>query len=292
MLVDDVDIVLYHGNCHDGALAASIIKQKTKESCMFVPTWWESMPCKVTGKNVVFVDLTPCPKVLAEVLATARSVFIIDHHESAHAILVTQMTLDMILFDTKECGSTLAWRWIHGPEEPYPALVKYIKALDVFDWTEFAEDARTAMSISRCIEQLVPPTVVDMETALRRGEPFLEDMRQAQQTVDTVIERQIDRCMGSVEYCVLKRASHIRIAVINSQHFINHIAYRIYNAQNVHVVWVWYRHGATQKMRVMLRSNSRFDCQQYALMYGGGGHPNAATFSCDTEISMWGHMWL
>ena len=69
----EVHICFYHGNCHDGALAAAIVKQKTNAACEFVPTWWDSLPVKpaVAGKNVLFVDLTPSPKVLAEVLAKA-----------------------------------------------------------------------------------------------------------------------------------------------------------------------------------------------------------------------------
>ena len=290
----DVDICFYHGNCHDGALAAAIVKQKTNSECEFIPTWWESLPAKPSfaGKNVLFVDLTPSPKVLAEVLAKARNVFIIDHHESAHAILVTQMELSMLRFDVKECGASLAWKWIHGDDAPFPPLVRYIKALDMFDWAELEATDASARGLSRCIEQLVAPAVPDMEDALCRGEAFIDTMRAALPVVDAIIERQIDRCMGSVEYSVLKGADHIRIAVVNSQHFINHLAFRIYTNTSVHLVWVWYRHGSSQTTRIMLRSNGRFDCQQYALIYGGGGHSNAAMFSCKNETSMWSHLWI
>ena len=290
----EVHICFYHGNCHDGALAAAIVKQKTNPACEFVPTWWDSLPVKptVAGKNVLFVDLTPSPKVLAEVLAKARAVFIIDHHESAHAILVTQMPLSMLRFDVAECGASLAWKWIHGEDAPFPPLLKYIKALDMFDWTALLAADPAARSLSRCIEQLVSPTVPDMEDALVRGDAFIDTMRASMHITDTIIERQIDRCMGSVEYSVWKGADHIRIAVLNSQHFINHIAFRVYSNTSVHVVWVWYRHGGSQSTRVMLRSNGRFDCQQYALTYGGGGHANAAMFCCKSESSMWSHLWI
>ena len=291
---EDVDICYYHGNCHDGALAAAIVKQKTPLHCEFVPTWWESLPNKssstLNNKIVLFVDLTPSPTVLAEVVSKAKAVFIIDHHESARSILLTQLTSDMMMFDVRECGATLAWKWVHGVDTPQPLLVQYIKALDVFDWSELTDDPH-AMSVSRCIEQLVSPTVADMEDALSRGTAFLDSIRSARPLVDTVIDRQIDRCIGSIEYYSLKYADRVRVAVVNVQHFINHVAHRIYSTTHVHVVWIWYKHGSSRKIRIMLRSNGRFDCQRYAHVHGGGGHPNAAMFTCDRETAMWDHMW-
>lgn len=249
------------------------------------------MKPSVNGKNVVFVDLTPSPTVIAEVISKAKNVFIVDHHESARVILLTQLTSDMVLFDVKECGASLAWRWVYG-SAPYPPLVKYIKALDIFDWSDMLVEDPSAMSLSRCIEHVVSPTVPDMEDALSRGAAFLEQMRIARPLADTVIDRQIDRCLGSIEYFSLKHADRIRVAVVNTQHFINHIAYRIYTTNNVHLVWLWYKHGASRKVRVMLRSNGRFDCQHYAYIYGGGGHVNSAMFTCDKETNMWDHMWI
>lgn len=290
----EIDICFYHGNCHDGALAAAIIKQKASPHCKFIPTWWESLPAKpsVTGKNVVFVDLTPSPTVLAEVIAKAKGIFILDHHESARAILLTQLTSDTVNFDVRECGATLAWKWVNGPDVPYPMIVRYIKALDIFDWSELITEDPMAMNISRCIEQVASPTVMEMEEALVRGEAFLDQIRIARPIVDTVMERQIDRCIGSIEYYSLRHADRIRVAVINAQHFINHIAFRVYSTTNVNVVWIWYKHGGSRKVRIMLRSNGRFDCQHYAYMYGGGGHQNSAMFTCDRESIMWEHMWI
>lgn len=274
----NVDVCYYHGNCHDGALAAAIVKQHAPPHCEFVPTWWESLPGKfhVHNKNVLFVDLTPSPTVLTEVLAKCKNVFIIDHHESARSVLLTQLTMDMVLFDSKECGATLAWKWVHGPKEvPMPAIVKYIKALDMFDWSQLVAEDPMAMSISRCIEHMVSPTVNEMEAALLRGGEFMDQIRSQREVVDVVIERQLDKCFGSIEYYTLRHTDRIRVAVVNVQHFINHIAHRIYSTTNVHVVWLWYKHGASRKIRIMLRSNGKFDCQHYAFLYGGGG-----TFEC------------
>lgn len=294
MTPTEVDICFFHGNCHDGALAAAILKQKAKPSCEFLPVWWDSLPSKpsIDGKSIVFLDLTPCSTVLTEVLARSRGVYIIDHHESARATLLAQLTNDMFRYDSRECGSTLTWRWVYGDSAPYPLLLKYVKALDIFDWSDLLTEEPAAMSLSRCIEQIVSPTVAEMEDALRRGSAFFDTIRANAYIVDMVIERQIDRCLGSIEYYCLRHADKVRVAVVNTQHFINYIAYRVYNCTNVHVVWLWYRHGSSHKIRVMLRSNGRFDCQHYAAMYGGGGHPNAATFLCEREMNMWDHMWI
>jgi hypothetical protein len=295
MLPMDIDICFYHGNCHDGALSAAILKQKTKPTCEFVPTWWDSLPVKphLYGKNVVFVDLTPSPGVLAEVLAKAARVFIVDHHESARATLLKLVKADMVKFDVAECGSTLAWQWANDGSVDYPPLVKYIRALDMFDWSDIIHEDPQAMNLSRCIEHIVSPTVVDMEAALRGGSAFLDSMRAALPIADNIISRQIDKCLGSVEYFTLRHVDRmVNVAIINVAHFINHVAHRVYSSTHVHLVWVWYRHGSSRKIRIMLRSNGQFDCQRYATMYGGGGHPNAAMFVCDRESAMWEHMYV
>ena len=292
----DAEVVFYHMHCRDGALAAAVLQQ-VAPGCVCVPAWRDEVPQSapdITGKIVVYVDLTPAPSVLAEVLARARDVFVLDHHESVRMTLATMMRPTSYRFDLKECGATLAWQWAHGDDEAAlaapPEFMLYVKALDLFDWSALARRDPDAMYVSRAIEAIVAPDVTTM-LGILSSTTAMAGIRAQSVTINELIDAQIDRCLGPVEYYTLSARPHARLVVVNSQHFVNWIAHRLYTTRDVTLVWAWYRHGPSRKIRVMLRSNGSFNCQMYARMYNGGGHASSASFLCNSFDEMLGHMY-
>jgi nanoRNase/pAp phosphatase (c-di-AMP/oligoRNAs hydrolase) len=83
------------------------------------------------------------------------------------------------------------------------------------------------------------------------------------------------------------------VAVVNSAHHANWIAHALYEVSETEtppdLVWVWYQTGSNAVV-VQLRSNGRFDCQEYARTYKGGGHPKAASFTCRSHDLMLRHL--
>ena len=290
-----VHVCFFHMHCRDGALAAAFIKRQAPE-CVCVPAWRDEIPQSapdITGKNVLYVDLTPCASVLAEVLSRARDVVVLDHHESVRTTLCSMMRPASYRFDMKECGATLAWKWTHGdgPLTPPPEFMLYVKALDLFDWSALSVKDPDAMNVSRAIEAIVSPDVDTMLGILDRPDAAMEDIRRQAPLINRMIDAQIDRCLGSAEFYTLSTRPHARLVVINSQHFVNWIAHRLYTTYEITLVWAWYRHGPSRKIRVMLRSSGTFNCQMYARLYGGGGHASSASFMCSTFDEMLSHMY-
>jgi len=302
-----VDVCMYHGNCPDGACAAALVKvylDAVGKACTFLPCWWESIDvAAVAGKVVVFVDITPAPTLLATIRAVARDVFVIDHHASAVATLHAHLHPGQFMYDNTECGASLTWDWLrHAPDATpppiltagaggHPPLLPYIKALDLFDWgpLEAGGDA-DAMSMCRYLEVRAEPSVPGMEAVLLQGQAFLDHLRAQLSVVNPLLEYQITKCVASAEVQVLTRLPSIRVAVVNAQTFTNFVAHRLYTTMAVHVVWVYYYHGRSKRVRVSLRSNGAFDCNVYAMAYRGGGHPNSASFTCPDERSMRTHL--
>lgn len=324
----EVTHVFYHGNCLDGALGAVVLKLASQLSCCeVVPMWWTELPkcgTPLAGAKVVFVDITPAREVLENVLRSAAAVTVLDHHESARELLaaLTRQTWPATLavhFDVLESGCTLAWKWCHSVERgedapprvrsgrpPMPALCRYIKALDMFDWTDLLPEDASAVHVSRAIEQLLSPTVQEVEDALRRGQSYIDFVRAGLPYVNRVVEQNIDRALSSAEVLTLAAHPARRAVVVNAQNFVNFLAHKSYMVRYPGLlVWVWYRHGPSGKLRVMLRSGAEgscaavdgeqlppaapFDCQAYARRHGGGGHRASATFSCDHDDDMWSH---
>jgi hypothetical protein len=296
-----IDMCMYHGNCMDGACAAALVRRVLDahgHPCVFVPCWWETVDMvAIVGKTVLFVDITPSITLLGSVCAAAKDVFVIDHHASAAETLHALLHRTQFIFNEAECGSTLTWMWLqsHMPEvcnaDTVPPLLPYIKALDLFDWRELmAAGDHDSMRVCRALEVGTEPSVTNMQLILDGGHEYLATLRRNLAVIDPIIEYQITRCVSAAEVHALVHMPYVRVAVVNAQTFINFLAHRLYSTTSVHVAWIWYYHGPTRRVRVMLRSSGRFDCNAYARAYHGGGHPNSASFVCSDERSMRNHL--
>ncbi len=315
----DTEVCFYHGNCLDGALGAVIIELASRRECATIPSWFNMRPedYDVVGKAVVCVDITPPQDTLAYFLKVAKSVMVLDHHKTAlDAIQGARLPDCCLRFSVHECGASLAWQWAFSELAP-PALLCFIKAQDLFDWRELERTVPRARSISRAIEALTAPTVAELRAALNGGSAFLSYVTSAARSVDVVIELQLDRIMSSmVRRTILPRLAAcsltattqpaaamavtlaqrltgsfpqrlVTAAVINCQTNVSNVSERVYTRMpDVDVVWQWYC-KTPDKVRVMLRSHGRFDCEAFARQWpGGGGHPNSASFAAPSVAAM------
>jgi uncharacterized protein len=281
-----VHVCFYHPHCPDGTLAAALLRRVAPRA-RFLPCVWDSIdPAVVTGRVVAFLDITPTHVVLRAVVAAAAAVMVADHHVGARDVLAALLPPAAYVFDTQECGASLTWAWIHrwlgAAAGPPPPVLPYAKALDLFDWRALeAAGDRDAMRMCRAYEVSTEATVDRMEAVLAEGEGFLTRLRANLGLIDTVVNLQLGRACAGVETVLLYRFPGVRVAVVNTQTYVNFLAHRLYTTTPVDLVWAWYHHGPSRRVRVMLRSGGRFDCNTYAAAFGGGGHPNAATFSCE-----------
>ena len=282
-----VDVCFYHGNCLDGALCAALIKRVAPRA-RCVPISWTSLDTALaTGAVVVFADVTPKAPLLHAVLQVAAAVMAIDHHVSAWCTLTTVLPPVAFMFDVRESAATLVWTWITSwlgaAAGPFPPLLPYAKALDLFDWSELRDP--DALRVCRAYEATTQPTVESLLGVLEEGERFLGNLRGMLDAVEAVIGLQISRAVASSEVVLLhQQYPRVRVGVVNTQTGVNFLALHMYSVMPIDVVWAWYYHARTRRVRVLLRSGGRFDCEAYASQFGGGGHPNAAAFTCELSV--------
>ena len=341
MLARATNVCFYHANCRDGALAAALLKHHNPE-VQCIPCWREKLPADtpdLSDKNVLFADLTPTKEVLVLVLQRARAVLVIDHHASELGTLETTLRPGRYIYNPKECGASLTWRWIYGMGAPMPALVQYIRALDLFDWESLTSRDPDAVMVCRAIDALVEPDVPTMLALLTSAEDVIERLRREAPIVMRVVDPFIAKALRSASAYTLHNGRGVSVTAINSMHLASWIAYAFYSngggsgavgghghgpplhthtlpgpkdgsgpgagggggggtgaggpdlhsTPPPHVMWIWYE-AKGGSVVVYLRSNGSFDCQRYAKLFGGGGHPNTASFRVRDHAHMMAHL--
>lgn len=142
LTVDDVDYVIYHGNCPDGFGAALSIylyltNKYPNRDVIYYPAKHGVPPPKNTeNRNVVIVDFSYKKKDLLELIKITKNILIIDHHISSEIELIG---IDDIykIFDMKHSGAWLSYKWVF-PKKKVPLLIKYIQDRDI--WTKKFDD--------------------------------------------------------------------------------------------------------------------------------------------------------
>lgn len=128
-------LVIYHGNCADGFSAAWVFHHYHRHRALgaapqFVPGRYGYPPPDVAGRDVFLVDFSYKREVVAAMLAVARRVTLIDHHQSALQDLADLPGL-IAYTDLNRCGATLAWDYLF-PGEQRPLLLGHIEDRDLW----------------------------------------------------------------------------------------------------------------------------------------------------------------
>lgn len=143
-------LCIYHGNCADGVAAAWAVRYSM--GCMnleFHEGVYGDAPPDVTGCEVIIVDFSYPREVLIAMAASALSILVIDHHESAERQLVDLPSNVHVVFDMTRSGSMLVWDYFNSSQnpnedEPRPQLLRYVQDRDL--WKFEMEGTREVMA--------------------------------------------------------------------------------------------------------------------------------------------------
>lgn len=124
------DICIYHGNCADGFGAAWAVRKALGE-IDFVPGVYGNTPPDVTDRDVFMVDFSYPRQVLIEMARQAKSIVVLDHHQTAATQLVGLPSNVHTVFDMERSGAMLAWDYFHPGVAP-PTLLLHIQDRDLW----------------------------------------------------------------------------------------------------------------------------------------------------------------
>lgn len=132
-------LCIYHGNCADGFASAWVVRKKFgEENVEFHPGVYQFPPPDVSERDVIILDFSYKRAVIEEMLKTAHSITIIDHHKSAiedleplKYSLQESFGLLNLMFDLKHSGAMLTWMR-YFPDVPVPRLIAHIEDRDLW----------------------------------------------------------------------------------------------------------------------------------------------------------------
>lgn len=127
-------LCIFHSNCADGFGAAWVVRKKFNDADFHAGVY-QSTPPDVAGRDVILVDFSYKRAVIEEMMKSAKSLTIIDHHKSAIEDIypLTELCLKglILYFDTAFSGAMLAWNYYFGDQEP-PKLLRHIQDRDLW----------------------------------------------------------------------------------------------------------------------------------------------------------------
>jgi len=286
---DQIDTVVYHGNCSDGfggAFAAwYYYKQKfgldRANAIFYKPGYFiaadeavtDNFLDKFVGKNILMVDFTYKYPHLKRILAVAKSLLILDHHKSAEEDLVNIPPHNKV-FDMNRSGCVIAWNYFFGSDEadvPVPRFLSYIQDRDLWRNSLPKLNEFVAFFYEIPFKFDVWETYMSEETvdkAIEIGTHWLSYK-------DVIVTKSAKK---SDLVCQQINGRLAFVAYFNSPEFrsdIGNVIFQHNPLADFSVVWSY--DLSKDHTSFSLRStDDRFDVKEIAVANKGGGHRNAS----------------
>ena len=260
-------LVIYHGSCADGFSAAWCFWRKYGQQAQYHAAKYGVAPPDVQGRDVYLVDFSYKRAVVEQMLQTAKSITLIDHHKSA---LEDLQGLEGLVHytDLNRSGATLAWDFLF-PGESRPALLGHIEDYDLwrFKLTGTRPINKVVFAHEFTFENwdaLMAGDTVAMTKLMASGDILERKHRKDLQEI-------IDTCQRTMEI-----AGHT-VPAASVPHTMASDAGNIMSQG--HPFAACYYDTATHRKFSLRSQDDGIDVTTIATLFGGGGHARAAGFS-------------
>ena len=265
-------LCIYHGNCLDGFGAAWAVRNALGENVEYYKGIHQQPPPEVNGRDVFLVDFSYKKELLEEMLKTAASITILDHHISAEEDLSELLQCGKIkgLFDMNRSGAMLTWQWFHPDQQP-PELIKHIQDRDL--WLFKLEGTReiTAALSSYSYDFKV------WDKLMANHKDELEVLKRDGKAIERKLQKDIKELIASGVIRMI--IGGYDVPVLNAPSSYVSDAGHIMSIGQPFAACYWdHRDGRSFSLR---SAKEGVDVAKVAKKYGGGGHKKAAGFTVD-----------
>lgn len=265
-------LCIYHNNCLDGFGAAWAVRDALGNEVDFYPGIHQQSPPAVKDRDVILVDFSYKRDVLEEMLETATSIIILDHHITAEEDLSALLNSGKIngVFNMNKSGAMLAWQWFN-PERQAPKLIEYIQDRDLWLFKLVGtREINAALSSYpfdfKIWDKLMASTEQELEALKRDG---------------TAIERKLQKDINELISSGIRRMNiaGYDVPVLNVSSAYVSDAGHIMSLGEPFAACYWdHPEGRSFSLR---SSEKGIDVADVAKKYGGGGHTKAAGFTME-----------
>lgn len=255
-------LCIYHGNCADGFAAAWVFRRKFGSEIDFHPGVYQQPPPPVAGRSIFMTDFSYKRNVVEDMLKSADSVTLIDHHKTALEDL--QGVLGMEHCALERSGAMLAWKFCFPGEEP-PQLIKHIEDRDLWLFQ---------LPKTREIQAAVFSYPYDFEVWDKLMAMPVEELALQGEAIERKHHKDISELLGVTKRRMVIGGHNVPIA--NLPYTLVSDAAHAMTKGEPFAGCYW----DTPEGRVFgLRSTDEgVDVSEVAKQYGGGGHRNASGF--------------
>jgi oligoribonuclease NrnB/cAMP/cGMP phosphodiesterase (DHH superfamily) len=268
-------LCIYHGNCADGFGAAWVFKNYASAEFDFYAGVYQKAPPDCYDREVYLVDFSYKSTVVSDILGTARSVTLIDHHQTAIDDLSELIASGAIKAYTslEHSGAVLAYKWFHGGDITHmPKLLSHIEDRDLW---KFAL-ARTREIQANLFSH---PYNFDVWTELMKTDP------QKLAEEGAAIERKHHKDIAElVKVCKREmRIGDVIVPVASLPYTLSSDAGHLMASQHPSKIGVCYWDTSSGRTFSLRSLEDGPDVSEIAKKYGGGGHKHASGFSVLTD---------
>ena len=267
-------LVIYHANCYDGFTAAWVARKAMPDCELFEGRYNEDPPYLLAQERDTYILDFSYPREqmvkLAAYAGMTGSLTVLDHHKTAEA---NCKGLEFCTFDMERSGAGMTWDWFFEGEAR-PDWINRIEDRDLwrFDYDETKNVHAYVASLPMTMREWSILSSLELHEIERRGAA-------------------ISRYIGTYIDKAVKEARVIHLA--GSPVAVLNVPYQ--NASETADVMLstfpeadyslTYFQRADGKWQYSLRSRSDFDVSEIAVLFGGGGHAQAAGFETETLLN-------
>ena len=259
----DVDLVIYHAQCSDGAGSSYAAWKLLGSKAKYVACKHGDTPPDVKGKNVAICDFSFNNAITKQLIEDSESLVVLDHHKSA---VVALHDIQETIFDMNHSGAIITWDFFHPGKEP-PKFLKYIEDRDLWTWAlPYSREFSAAFDLVDFSHEEFAKFEDDsvFDEAVKKGSVVLAYSK-------TVIKRVAEQARK-------RKFKGKDVYVVNSSHWMSEIGSKL--SPDCDICFIWYYDHEQRNIKVSLRSHGdNADVSEVASHFGGGGHKNSAGFT-------------
>lgn len=269
LMNDTKTFVLYHAGCPDGFGGAYAAWKKFGDTATYIPlSHGDPTPEGLAGAQVYFIDFCYKREQMDAVVAIAKSVTVLDHHEGVQEVVEA---MPEFVYDKNRSGASIAWTYFH-PDTPLPKLLTFVEDDDLFRFALPDTKAVLAYLPLQPYDFSVWDALVTELENLETREVFLAKARIYREYFDLLVALAVGRAkkiMFEGYECYLGESLPMKPM---ESAIGNALAEKSGNLGLI-------VHSRRSAIRVSLRSQKGVDVSAIARKYGGNGHPQSSAFS-------------